>query len=467
MWYEAIARSSAPEAPARDVEVANRAVERRAGSKRSSTFARSRSEPVDALGLARPQRAPGLDRQRAGCARGPPASRAGWPVEATIWASPDASPGSLPAITSGRPALSRKTIASSRSGSTSDARGRRLDLVAKARHPLARSRSRPPGLFANTTCDGPAAAARPRTPRGGRPRRRTAPLGAVAAERRRRDRAEVARTPTSASRDSPSASRDHAPRSRAAPGSSRRAHRVTRCAQSPRSPVLQAGLRPVRFTRAHRGAVPGGRHAGRPLRELLHQGLAAPAAGSGCGSATRSTSAPAPSRPGSLWFTLFDAEARRADCREGTFPADRAIGRRRRLHPDRRRGARAGARTRARSRSEGLEASWDLSFADDSEPLRHLPYGWMYRAPLPRTKFLSPYPDARYSGRLEVGGREIELDGWPGMIGHNWGAEHAERWTWVQGAGFARRRHLLRHRRAGGSGSARGRRRGSPTGCSR
>jgi hypothetical protein len=23
------------------------------------------------------------------------------------------------------------------------------------------------------------------------------------------------------------------------------------------------------------------------------------------------------------------------------------------------------------------------------------------------------------------------------MIGHNWGAEHAERWTWVQGAGFA------------------------------
>ncbi len=33
-----------------------------------------------------------------------------------------------------------------------------------------------------------------------------------------------------------------------------------------------------------------------------------------------------------------------------------------------------------------------------------------------------------------MGDREIELDGWPGMVGHNWGAEHAERWVWIQGA---------------------------------
>jgi hypothetical protein len=25
------------------------------------------------------------------------------------------------------------------------------------------------------------------------------------------------------------------------------------------------------------------------------------------------------------------------------------------------------------------------------------------------------------------------------MIGHNWGSEHAERWVWIQGAGFAER----------------------------
>jgi len=137
----------------------------------------------------------------------------------------------------------------------------------------------------------------------------------------------------------------------------------------------------------------------------------------------------------SIWFTLFDAEAGGPAAAKATFPAtelsadggayiriDGAV-----LEPGRARGEIA---------VEGLEATWDLSFTDDAEPLRHLPYGWMYRAPLPRTKFLSPYPNARYSGRLEVAGREISLERWPGMIGHNWGAEHAERWTWIQGAGF-------------------------------
>src|SRR5262249_22228038 len=28
------------------------------------------------------------------------------------------------------------------------------------------------------------------------------------------------------------------------------------------------------------------------------------------------------------------------------------------------------------------------------------------------------------------------LDGWPGMVGHNWGSEHAERWVWLEGTGF-------------------------------
>ena len=134
----------------------------------------------------------------------------------------------------------------------------------------------------------------------------------------------------------------------------------------------------------------------------------------------------------SLWFTLFDAEAPRPVAAKSTFPAAELS-------------ARSGAyirvdgavlepgRARGEMRVEGLEASWDLNFSDESEPLRHLPYGWMYRAPLPRTKFLSPYPNATYAGRLRVGDREIDLDRWPGMIGHNWGAEHAERWTWVQG----------------------------------
>ena len=30
----------------------------------------------------------------------------------------------------------------------------------------------------------------------------------------------------------------------------------------------------------------------------------------------------------------------------------------------------------------------------------------------------------------------VHLENWPGMVGHNWGAEHAERWIWIHGAGF-------------------------------
>jgi hypothetical protein len=28
----------------------------------------------------------------------------------------------------------------------------------------------------------------------------------------------------------------------------------------------------------------------------------------------------------------------------------------------------------------------------------------------------------------------VEIDGWPGTIGHNWGSEHARRWVWLHAA---------------------------------
>jgi hypothetical protein len=86
--------------------------------------------------------------------------------------------------------------------------------------------------------------------------------------------------------------------------------------------------------------------------------------------------------------------------------------------------------------TEALAASWELSFSGDAAPCRYLPADWLYEAPLPRTKFVAPFPDARFSGRLVLDGEEVELDGWPGMIGHNWGSEHAERWVWLEGTGF-------------------------------
>ena len=76
-------------------------------------------------------------------------------------------------------------------------------------------------------------------------------------------------------------------------------------------------------------------------------------------------------------------------------------------------------------------ASWELGFSDRAEPLRHLPAEWMYGAALPRTKLLTPHPAAVFSGVLTIDGEPVPIDGWPGMVGHNWGSEHAATWIWI------------------------------------
>jgi hypothetical protein len=97
-----------------------------------------------------------------------------------------------------------------------------------------------------------------------------------------------------------------------------------------------------------------------------------------------------------------------------------------------------GARlTPAEAQGSCGAARWSLSLASLEPELRHLPWGWLYRTRLPRTKLTSPMPIARFDGVLEPAERSaIELRGWPGMIGHNWGSEHAERWIWLHGVGF-------------------------------
>lgn len=135
----------------------------------------------------------------------------------------------------------------------------------------------------------------------------------------------------------------------------------------------------------------------------------------------------------SLWLTYFDAEAPGPRAAKATFGPDELSA------PD---GAyiRIDGASLEPGRAAGeistpeLDASWDLRFDDPGEAFHHLPYRRLYDAPLPRTKFLSPYPSARFTGRVTLDGEELEIEEWPGMIGHNWGAEHAERWVWIQGA---------------------------------
>ncbi len=68
------------------------------------------------------------------------------PVPATIWARPLAASGSSPAITSGRPALSSRTIASIASGSTPWAAAA-VSISSRQRAVRRALATIPPGLF--------------------------------------------------------------------------------------------------------------------------------------------------------------------------------------------------------------------------------------------------------------------------------------------------------------------------------
>jgi hypothetical protein len=145
-------------------------------------------------------------------------------------------------------------------------------------------------------------------------------------------------------------------------------------------------------------------------------------------------------RPGepltcALWFVLFDASAAGPRATKRQFGADELAA-----APDTyirvADAALTDGRAIGRLETPVLDARWDLTFTDEHEPFHHLPRDFLYRTRLPKTKFLSPYPDAVFNGQLGVGGERIAVDGWRGMIGHNWGAEHAERWVWIQGSGF-------------------------------
>ncbi len=141
----------------------------------------------------------------------------------------------------------------------------------------------------------------------------------------------------------------------------------------------------------------------------------------------------APNRPprGSVWCTVFDARRPRPYMHKLTSEALTtpegswiAIDESARIGP---------------GTAEGScgDASWRIGFTSSEPELRHLSPAWLYRAPLPRTKLTSPLPAASFDGVLELAGAgSIELGGWRGMVGHNWGSEHAERWIWLHGIGF-------------------------------
>jgi hypothetical protein len=143
---------------------------------------------------------------------------------------------------------------------------------------------------------------------------------------------------------------------------------------------------------------------------------------------------------GSVWCTVFDASRGRPFMAKLTSeglrqPSDGwiAIG-----DDDDASATGRGEIGAAGTRGACGGASWSLRTEPLAEQLCHLRRAWFYRAPLPRTKLTSPAPDARFDGCVRVSEqRVLDVENWRGMVGHNWGAEHAERWIWLHGVDFA------------------------------
>jgi hypothetical protein len=171
--------------------------------------------------------------------------------------------------------------------------------------------------------------------------------------------------------------------------------------------------------------------------------LRATAPGGGLGCWLRHTVQVVPDRPAtvSTWFTLFDRADGPPTAVRYTAPAPGTAANRDEAMADPWLTGAGGAIGPGHSRAElgsgdaAPAVSWDLSFTGEPA-LLHLDHRLLYRARLPRTKAVSIHPSARVTGVVTVGDRALTVEGWPGMVGHNWGSEHAERWIWVHATGL-------------------------------
>ncbi len=77
--------------------------------------------------------------------------------------------------------------------------------------------------------------------------------------------------------------------------------------------------------------------------------------------------------------------------------------------------------------------TWRASTSPAAAPMDLFPYRFLRTGPFPRSKLNTPHPWLLFDGRVELpGGEVVEVCGWHGMQGHNWGREHAAEYAWGQ-----------------------------------
>lgn len=128
-----------------------------------------------------------------------------------------------------------------------------------------------------------------------------------------------------------------------------------------------------------------------------------------------------------LWAIAFADGGRKKRARKRSFPLSalqlQAAPFRLRV-PD-------GELTSDRAVGKLDDLAWELGFASRAPSFHPFPLEAMYRGPFPRSKSLTPCPDARMSGWFEAFGERWQLDGWRGAQGHNWGPSHAHAYAWA------------------------------------
>jgi len=78
----------------------------------------------------------------------------------------------------------------------------------------------------------------------------------------------------------------------------------------------------------------------------------------------------------------------------------------------------------------GHQVEWNLRMEGNGPALVMYPLDRMYTGAFPKSKLVSPKPDLRLRGWAKVDGQAVEVDGWRGMQGHNWGRGHADQYAW-------------------------------------
>lgn len=93
------------------------------------------------------------------------------------------------------------------------------------------------------------------------------------------------------------------------------------------------------------------------------------------------------------------------------------------------------ARDRASGELEGI--GWELTWKALAGELPYLPARWLYDRAVPRSNGAALVPAASVDGTVSTPtGATVTVGAWDGMVGHNWGTEHAEQWSWLHAGGL-------------------------------